>query len=78
MSASWYINKCVSKKYDRLGETDITTAALNLSKTVEELKNSIENNNTKVLETTMQQIAQTFEKEMGKVSDELSTHAKVG
>lgn len=72
MVASWMVNKCVNQRNDRLGASDITTAALNLSKSVAELKASIENNNTKVLETAMQQIAKTFENEMGKVSAELS------
>jgi hypothetical protein len=72
MSASWLVNKCVNQRYDSLGVSDMTTAALNLSKSVAELKASIENNNTKVLETTMQQIANTFKEEMGKVSAELS------
>ena len=72
MIESWYINKYTSKIYDRLGETDITTAALNLSKTVEDLKSSIENNNTKALESAMKKITETFEKEMNKVSTELT------
>lgn len=72
MLESWYINKYTSKIYDKLGETDITTAALNLSKTVEGLKSSIENNNSKALESVMTKITETFEKEMGKVSAELT------
>lgn len=72
MISSWLVNKCVNQRYDSLGASDMTTAALNLSKSVDELKVSIENNNTKVLETAMQQIANTFKEEMGKVSAELS------
>ena len=72
MITSWYINKYLSKAYDKLGETDITTAALNLSKTVEDLKSSIENNNSKALESAMKKITESFEKEMSKVSTDLT------
>lgn len=72
MTSSWLVNKYINQRYDRLGVSDMTTAALNLSKSVAELKASIENNNTKVLETAMQQITNTFREEMGKVSAELS------
>ena len=72
MLSSSVINKTVNKRFDSLGDSDMTTAALNLSKTVGELKSSIENNNTKVLETAMNQIAKTFQEEMGRVSIELN------
>lgn len=71
MFGSYVVNKYTTSKYNAYGETDIEAAALGLSKTVAELKSSIEQNNTKVLETAMNQIANTFKEEMGKVSTEL-------
>lgn len=71
MFGSYVVNKYTTSKYNAYGETDIAAAALGLSKTVAELKSSIEQNNTKVLETAMNQIANTFKEEMGKVSTEL-------
>lgn len=72
MFSSSIINKMANKRFDRLGETDITTAATNLSKTVESLRSSIEDNNAKTLETAMTQIADTFKTEMSKVSAEMT------
>lgn len=71
MGCSYVVNKVAVRKYNAYGETDIAAAALSLSRTVSELKGSIEQNNTKVLQSAMTQITNTFKTEMGKVSTEL-------
>ena len=49
MFSSSIINRMTNKRFDRMGETDITTAATNLSKTVESLRSSIEDLNSATL-----------------------------
>lgn len=71
MGWSYAVNKVTVRKYNAYGETDIAAAALSLSRTVSELKGSIEQNNTKILQSAMIQITNTFKTEMGKVSTEL-------